>query len=168
MNPHNGPGGHGKSKQGLLLLLSLVLLALIHPLLDDSLFSRLVLLFLTSLPLLVAAFKMSNKRGPVWTFVALIGAAGIFAIAAHILANRTLLAIHWAVLAVLFGVAIVRLFTYLQHATAITDDHLFTAADIYLLLAAMWYDLYKAVETIQPGSFQQTVTAATQPPVDLF
>src|SRR5271170_2583059 len=117
MNQHEGPRDHGKPKQGLLLLLSLVLLSLIHPLLHENLFSRLVLLFLISLPLLIAAFKMSNKRGPVWTFVALIVCAGIFAIAAHLLGNRTLLAIHWVVLAVLFGVAIVKLFSYLQHAT---------------------------------------------------
>jgi hypothetical protein len=165
MSQHNELG---KSKLGLFLLFSLVLLILIHPQLNESLFSRLVLIFLISLPLIVAAVKISDKRGPVWTFVALIAGASTCAIAGHILANRTLLAIHWAVLAVLFGVAIVKLFSYLRHAAAVTADHLFTAASVYLLLAGLRYNLYDVIETIQPASFQQTVTTATHTRADLL
>jgi voltage-gated potassium channel len=68
----------------------------------------------------------------------------------------------------LFGMAVFGLFSYLRNATVVTTDHLFTAASIYLLLAAMWFAIYKAVETIHPFAFEQTLTGAIRPQPDLL
>ena len=68
----------------------------------------------------------------------------------------------------LFGLAVAGLFSGLRRATAVTTDHLFTAASIYLLLASLWFTLYRAVETLQPGSFEQTLSGPARPPIDLL
>jgi Ion channel len=164
----NELGGQSKSKRGFLLLLSLVALILIHPQLDQSLSSRLILGFLTFVPIIVAAVKLSHKKVMLWIFVALLAGGSICMIAGSILANQILLAIHWGMLAVLFGLAVFGLFAYLRQASVITPDHLFTAASIYLLLASLWFTIYKAIETVQPASFLQTVTGATHPRIDLL
>ncbi len=158
-----------KSNRGWLLLLSLVSLILIHPLLDHQrLSSELILGSLAFLPLIVAAVKLSHQRVLFWVFNSLFVSGGTFLIAGVVLGSHILLAIHWAVLTLLFALAIFGLFRYVRFASAITADHLFTAASIYLLLASMWFTLYRVIETIQPASFQQTTTGGPHPPPDLL
>ncbi len=158
-----------KPKRGWLLLLSLVCLILIHPLLDhERLFSRLILGVLTFLPLIVAAAKLSRDRVLLWLFVALLACGSAFLIAGVVFARPILIAMHWSITAVLFGLAVFGLFRYVRFASAITADHLFTASSIYLLLASMWFALYKIIDTIQPGSFQQTVNGATRTQPDFL
>jgi hypothetical protein len=158
-----------KSGRGWLLLLSLAALILTYPLLDHArLSSGLIFGSLTFLPLIVAAIKLSRKRVLLWMFIALLAVGGIFLIASVLLASPILLAIHWAVLTLLFGLAVFGLFRYVRFALAITADHLFTAASIYLLLACMWFTLYQLIDTIQPNSFQQTITGASHPGPDLL
>jgi hypothetical protein len=158
-----------KSDRGWLLLLSLAALILIYPLLDHArLSSALILGSLTFLPLIVAAVKLSHKRVLLWMFIALLAVGGIFLIAGVLLASPVLLATHWAALALLFGLAVFGLFRYVRFALTITADHLFTAASIYLLLACMWFTLYQVIDTIQPNSFQQTITGASHAGPDLL
>lgn len=158
-----------QSKQGGWLLLSLVVLILTYPLLDhERLVSRLILGAMTFLPLILATLKLSHKRMRLWLFVVPLAAAGAFLIAGTILASHVLIAIHWGLLAVLFGWVVLDLFAYLRHAAAITADHLLTAASVYLLLASMWFTLYELVDTIQPNSFQQTVAGTALPHADLL
>lgn len=158
-----------KAKQGWLLLLSLVSLILIYPLLDhERLSSALILGSLTFFPLIVAAVKLSRKRVLFWVFIALFVGGGVSMIGGVLLASPVFLAIHWAVLTLLFILAISGLFRYVRFAAEITADHLFTAASIYLLLASMWFTLYEIIETIQPSSFQQTITGASHSQPDLL
>jgi Ion channel len=149
-----------------MLLLSLVFLLLIHPLLDHSLTSRIVLGLLVFVPLVLAAVKLWIKR--LWLWILAFVVASSLLIAGNILGNQILLAIHWYALALLFGLAVAGLFGGLRRVTAVTPDHLFTAATVYLLLAAMWFTLYRAVETLQPGSFEQTLAGPVRPPIDLL
>ncbi len=166
MNQYHGPGIPKVSKPGIMLLLSLVFLLLIHPLLDHSLTSRLMLGVLVFVPLVLAAVKLWIKR--LWLWILAFVAAGVLLVAGNVLGNQILLAVHWYTLALLFGLAVAGLFNGLRRATAVTTDHLFTAATIYLLLAAMWFTLYRAVETLHPGSFEQTLSGPARPPIDLL
>ena len=168
MSRHNDISGPSKPRHGLFRLLSLIFLVLIHPQLDQSMFSKLVLIVLSFFPLILVAVKLSHKRTLFWIFVALMVGAGIFAIAGNILANQILLTIQWGVLAASCGLAVFELFFYVRQARAVTADHLSTAASIYLLLAALWYNLFKAIQAIHPASFQQTVTGAAIPRADLL
>ena len=154
------------SKRGLLLLLSLVFLLLIHPLLDHSLSSRIVLGVLIFVPLILAARKISTKRVVIWSLAFLI--AGFLLIAGNLFSSQRLLALHWSLLALLFATAVFGLFGALRRATEVTAEHLFTAASIYLLLASLWFTLYKAVDTLQPNSFEQTLAGTARPPIDLL
>ena len=71
--------------QDLLLLLSMLGLILVHPLLDHVIWGRVVLGLLTFVPLVVALVRMSDRKGLVWPFAALLGASLVCAIAAYTL-----------------------------------------------------------------------------------
>jgi voltage-gated potassium channel Kch len=60
------------------------------------------------------------------------------------------------------------LFSYLRAASTITNDHLYTAASIYLVLGMQWFALYRAIETVYPGSFLHSTTGITNRPSDLL
>ena len=49
---------------------------------------------LTFVPLIIAMVRMSQKKGLVWPFAALLGAAILCAIVAYISGNQTVLAIQ--------------------------------------------------------------------------
>lgn len=158
-----------KSNQGWLILLSLIALVLIYPLLDHGrLSSEIILGCLTFIPLIVAAVKLSRRRGLFWVFIALFVSGGIFLTAGVILRSQILLAIHWAVLTLLIGMAISGLFSYVRFSAEITADHLFTAASIYLLLASFWYTLYRVIEAVHPNSFEVTTTGGPHSQPDLL
>lgn len=142
--------------QDLLLLLSMLGLILVHPLLDHVIWGRVVLGLLTFVPLVVALIRMSDRKGLVWPFAALLGASLVCAIAAYTLHSPTLHAIQWTLTTIAFAVSVVGLFSYLQAATRITAGHLYTAASIYLLLVALFFALYQGFAAVLPDAFQTT------------
>ncbi len=157
-----------EKRRDLLLLLSLLLLILIHPLLDHGVPRRLILAFLTFVPLVLAAMKMAQRKGLVWPYFPLISGAVIFGAAGTIFESHTLVALQWAIVTATFALSVVGLFSYLREARTITSGHLYTAASIYLLLAMLWFALYRAIEGFHPGSFLQTTIGLTNRPSDLL
>jgi hypothetical protein len=139
-------------RRAFLLLLSLVLVILMHPVLDHNMFRRAILAFLTFVPLVLTTIKMSEKKW-VWPLVFLIAGSVISAIAGAILSSGTLMALRWTLMTLAFGLSVIGLFSYLQQARTITTEHLYTAVSIYLLIGISWFALYSAIENIYPGSF---------------
>ena len=70
-----------QTRPDLLLLLSLLLVILIHPLLDHGDFRRLVLGRLMFVPLILATVRLSLIKGWVWPSVGLMLGALIFSVA---------------------------------------------------------------------------------------
>jgi Ion channel len=161
------PGQIGKQRD-LLLLLSLLLVILMHPLLDHGTIRRLILAVLTFVPLVLATIKISKRKRWLWPFVLLISGAVICGIGGAIFSNEPLLVLQWAFVTAAFALSVIGLFSYLQEARTVTTGHLYTAASIYLLTGMLWFSLYSAIAKVYPGSFVQTTTGATNRPTDLL
>jgi Ion channel len=150
-----------KPAQDLFLLFSILLLILVHPFLDGVIWGRATLGLLTFVPLITAMIRMSRKKGLVWPFAALIGAAFLCAIVAYISGNQTVLAIQFLLATIAFAVSVMGLFSYLFGATRITAGHLYTAGSIYLLLVMLFFALYSCISAIHPDAFEKTTSGTT-------
>ena len=157
-----------KPTQDLFLLVSLLLLILMHPVLAQGRWPRLLLGILTFVPLIVATIRLAHRRDLIWPLVLLIASAMACAIGAFTSGSSTLFIIQWAILTIAFGLAVVGLFSYLQKATAITAGHLYTAASVYLLLALAFFALYTTLAAVHPDAFQKTAAGPTRHSVDLL
>jgi len=120
-----------EERRDLLLLLSLLLVILMHPVLDHGTVRRVLLAILTFVPLVFATVKMSEKKGWVWPFVLLISGTVICGIGGGIVSSEPLLTLQWTLATIAFGLCVIGLFSYLESARTITRGHLYTAASIY-------------------------------------
>jgi len=141
-----------RSRPDLLLLLSLLLVILVHPVLDHGNIRRLVLGVLMFVPLLLATVRLSEIKRWVWPSVLLMAGAFTFAVVSSIFPVRTLIGMKWGLLTAFFGLTVAGLFPYLKNARSVTDAHLYTAASIYLLLGMQWFALYSAIDVFHPGA----------------
>jgi hypothetical protein len=141
-----------RSQTDLLLLLSVLLVIVIYPLLDHDDLRRLILAALLFVPVLLATIRLSKKRGWVWPSVLLMLASFIVAAASTVFPIPTLVGMKWGLLTVFFGFTVFGLFSYLKDARSVTNEHLYTAISIYLLLGMQWFTLYSAIDVFYPGS----------------
>ncbi len=142
------------SRPDLLLLLSLLLVILLDPVMDQSGWRRLVLAALTFIPVILSTLRLLQIRVWVWPPVLLMSGGLIFEVASHISPSPTLEGIRWGFLTAFFAVAALGLFSYLRNSRLITQSHLFTAINIYLLLGMLWASIYCAIDAFYPGSIQ--------------
>ena len=141
-----------KHRPDLLLLLSLLLLILLHPVLDHGIVSNIFLIVLSFVPVILATIRLSQIRGWWWQSLLLVAAIVIFSVANQFWPSPAFSTIKWVFVAVYFGLIVVGLFSYILNAESITSSHLFTAVSIYLLLGLVWFALYCAVVSIDPGA----------------
>ena len=141
-----------KSRPDLLLLLSLLLVIVLHPILDHGSARRLILEGLLFVPILLSTIRLAEIKRRLWPFVLLVTGIFIFAVADKFWLNPVITSIKWGLVAVFFGVTVVGLFSYLGNAVSITRSHLYTAVSIYLLLGLLWFALYSAVACLLPGA----------------
>jgi len=144
-----------KIRPDLLLLLSLVLMIILHPVLDHGTFRRLLMELLIFVPVVLATLRLSQIRTRLWPSVSLMITATALVVLSNIWPMPLLIAAKWAVLAAFFALTVVGLFFFLRTAREITETHLYTAASIYLLLGMLWFSVYCAIDTYQPGSVLQ-------------
>jgi hypothetical protein len=137
-----------------LLLLSLLLVILLSPVLDQSDWRRFVLGAIMFIPVILSTVRLSQIRVRIGPAVLLMLGVLVFAVARDIFPNRVLSGIHWGFLAAFFALAAARLFSYLHNSPSISRADLNTAVSIYLLLAYTWAALYGAMVNLYPDSFQ--------------
>ena len=142
------------SRPDLLLLLSLLLVILLNPMMDHSGWRRVVLAALTFTPVILSMVMLSQIRVWVWQSALLMLGGLIFLVASNILRSQALDGIRWGFLAAFFALAAVGLFSYLKNSRLLTQAHLFTAINIYLLLGMLWAAIYCAMGAFSPGSIQ--------------
>jgi len=142
-----------QSRPDLFLLLSLLLAILLTPVLDRDGWSRLVLAGVTFVPVILATVKLSQVKSCARPSVALMLINVAFVVAANTFLNRTLTGIRWVFLAAFFALTAAGLFSNLRSSRIVTQIHLYTAVNIYLLLALLWTSLYLAMDAFYPGSF---------------
>src|SRR5271166_1443765 len=110
-----------QSRPDLLLLLSLLLLILLYPVLDQGEVRRSILGVLLFVPVILATVRLSELRGRVWPSVLLMVAAFIFAVASTFVPSPVLVGTKWGLLAAFFGLTVAGLFSYLKNARAVID-----------------------------------------------
>jgi hypothetical protein len=143
-----------QSRPDLLLLLSLLLAIVLTPVLDRDGWRRLVLAGVTFIPVIVSTVRLSQIKLWVWPTVLLMLVNMSFVLAGNTFHSPTLTGIRWGFLAAFFALTAVGLFSYLRSSRIVTQAHLYTAVNIYLLLGLLWTTLYLAIDTFYPGSIQ--------------
>jgi len=146
----------------LLLLLSLLLMILLHPLLDRGTVRRVLMELLIFVPVVLATIRLSQIKARSWPTVLLMLGAMIVAVLGNFSKSPVLTTTKWALLGVFFAVTVVGLFEFLRHAREVTEAHLYTAVSIYLLLGLLWFSLYCAIDTYFPGSILQGGSVLTR------
>jgi hypothetical protein len=116
----------------------------------------------------LATLKMSQRRSWVWPYVLLSSGAFISGALIIIFSNQSLIVMQWVLLTAFFGLTVFGLYSYLKTGSTITNDHLYMAGSIYLVLGMQWFALYHAIETVYPGSFHHSIAGFTDRPSDLF
>ena len=152
-----------QTRPDLLLLLSLLLVILIHPLLDHGDVPTLVLRALIFMPVILATVKLSQIKGWMWPSVLLMLGALISAVVSTFFPHPALVALKWGIMTAFFGLTVAGLFSYLRGARTVTNAHLFTAVSIYLLLGMLWFALYTAIDTLYPGAILRSSSATDRP-----
>jgi hypothetical protein len=143
-----------QSRPDLLLLLSLLLAIVLTPVLDRDGWRRLVLAGVTFIPVIVSTIRLSQIKLWVWPSVSLMLINIIFVVTGNTFRSRTLTGIRWGFLASFFALTAVALFSYLRSSRLVTQAHLYTAVNIYLLLGLLWTTLYLAIDAFHPGSIR--------------
>jgi len=143
-----------QARPDLLLLLSLLLAILLTPVLDRDGWRRLVLAGVTFIPVVLSTVRLSQVKLWVWPSVLLMLINMAFVLAGHTFSSRALTGIRWVALAAFFALTAAGLFSYLRSSRIITQAHLYTAVNIYLLLGLLWASLYLAMVAFHPGSIQ--------------
>lgn len=143
-----------QSRPDLFLLLSLLLAILLTPVLDRDGWRRLVLAGVTFIPVIISTIRLSQIKLWVWPSVLLMLVNMAFVVAGNTFRSRTLTGIRWGFLAAFFALTAVGLFSYLRSSRIVTQAHLYTAVNIYLLLGLLWTTLYLAIDAFYPGSIQ--------------
>jgi hypothetical protein len=143
-----------QSRPDLLLLLSLLLAILLTPVLDRDGWRRLVLAAVTFIPVVLSTIRLWQIKVWGWLSVLLMLVNVIFVVAGNTFHSRALTGIRWGFLAAFFALTAVGLFSYLRNSRIVTQAHLYTAVNIYLLLGLLWTTLYLAIDAFYPGSIQ--------------
>lgn len=138
-----------------LLLVSLVLMVLLHPILDYGTLRRVLMEVLIFVPVVLATVRLSQIKRRLWPTVLLMVGAMILALLGNIWNRPVVTTTKWAFLAAFFALTVVGLFSFLRQAREITEAHLYTAVSIYLLLGLLWFSVYCAIDTYYPGSIMQ-------------
>jgi Ion channel len=142
------------SRPDLVLLLTLLLAILLTPVLDRDDWRRLVLAGVTFIPVVVSTVRLSQIKLWVWPSVLLMLVNMAFVVAGNTFRSQALTGIRWGCLAGFFALTAVALFSYLRSSRSVTQSHLYTAVNIYLLLGLLWASLYLAIDAFDPGSIQ--------------
>src|SRR6201987_4400439 len=143
-----------QSRPDLLLLLSLLLAIVLTPVLDRDGWRRLVLAGVTFIPVIIPTVRLSQIKLWVWPSVLLMLINMAFVIAGNTFRSRALTGIRWGFMAAFFALAAVGLFSYLRSSRTVTQSHLYTAVNVYLLLGLLWTTLYLAIDAFHPGSIK--------------
>ena len=143
-----------QSRPDLLLLLSLLAAILLTPVLSRGSWSRLVRAAVTFVPIVISTIRLSQVNGWVWPSVLLASSNLILVVAGNTFRSQALTAVRWGFLAAFFALAAAGLFSHLRNSRTIAQAQLYTAVNIYLLLALLWATLYLAIDALSPGSIQ--------------
>jgi Ion channel len=159
-----------QDRRSLQLMLSLILLIVLTPFLENHRLGEFILVFLTFITLITSLLELHGKGTLHWlAFVITIPAVFVLSFGLFHPA-RWILVTDYALLLAFFGISSVALFSYLGQPGAITSGRIYASVSLYLMLAVFWDALYNLIESAYPGSFAETgrITLSTIPRSGFF
>jgi voltage-gated potassium channel Kch len=140
-------------RRSLFLMLSLLLLILLTPFLEDQRIGEIFLVVSLYLILITAILELHGKETLRWLAIGAAIPVVLVELATLFRPSHSLLIVAYALLIAFFGFVSVGLFTYLGKPGAITSGRVYASVSLYLLLGMFWFALFNLTEAITPGSF---------------
>jgi voltage-gated potassium channel Kch len=140
-------------RRSLFLMLSLLLLILLTPFLENHRIGEIFLMVALYLILITAILQLHGKETLRWLAIGAAIPVVLVQLVTLFRPSHSWLIVAYALLMAFFGFVSVGLFTYLGKPGAITSGRVYASVSLYLLLAMFWFALFNLTETITPGSF---------------
>ena len=144
------------------ILAPLVILFFLYPFLSESAPLFIVLNGIFTILLLLGVWK-TNEKMRIFQIALFLGLFSFACTAFLMLTTPSFLLSPYLVL-LLFGSNVlfyifctIHLFKYILYSKKITEDTIYGAIMVYLLIGIVWGNVYHIVETFVPGSFQKAI-----------
>ena len=135
------------------LLILLVFMIVITPFLEDFSGFRFIVDIVVSAILIAAIFAISDKKHKMILALFLV-VPRIGVLWGEYFVHFEPASVVGEILEILFyGFAISQIVNFIRKEKEVTTEVIYAAVVVYLLIAALWADLYKLLETQVPGSF---------------
>jgi hypothetical protein len=148
-----------REKRSALLLISIVLLFVLAPILEDRATGGLLLILNLYITLVTATSELAEQRTMFGIARPIAILSMILVLASHYNSARALLLANYVVLAAFLMLVSWSLFIYLgQQGQIITRGRIIVSVSLYFLLGLTWFALYNVINLVQPGSFAEAGT----------
>ncbi len=135
------------------LMMSMLLLLLLYPYLDNRIVGPAVLSLLSSAVLLFGVYSVSEDRLRALVGVLLCVPAMLLSWAALLLPDPRIAVASDIVHIAFYGYVTVRLVRHISRETRVSADEIFGAASAYMLFGLFWASAYGLVAQLVPGAF---------------
>ena len=138
----------------LFLFISIVLMFVLRPFLEDFVGIRLLMNISFTLVLISGVFAVHEKRGPFIIALAMAFLTGV-GLWSYRVTQTTAFAVMGHIVSMLFlGYLAAVILAHIFREKEITADMIMGAICVYFLLGWLWSDIYALLEILKPGSFQ--------------
>jgi hypothetical protein len=107
--------------------------------------------------LVAGTLELSQKENWRWPGTFLAGISMLIMLAHFFHPAYMIMVANWFFLAVFLGFVAVALFSYLGLPGSVTRGRIYGLVNLYLLLGLFYFAIFNLIETVQPGSFRETV-----------
>ncbi|HZC43953.1 MAG TPA: ion channel [Acidobacteriaceae bacterium] len=145
----------GREKRSSMLLVSIVLLFILSPILENYATGGLLLILNLYITLIAATSELADKRALFWSAIPMAIASMILVLATHYYHPWLLVFANYLVLAVFLALVSGSLFIYLGQKGKIAKDRILVSVSLYFLLGLTWFAIYNVINLVQPGSFAE-------------
>ena len=142
-----------EDRRSLILLLTLLLFLVLSPFLEGHPIGDLIMIFSLYILLVASMVELSAKRGLMFVCVPLVVASMVSILSSHVYPSHLFNAVNYALLAVIFGIVSIGLFSYLGRTGSITSGRIYASVSLYLILAVFWFAIYNLINVLYPHSF---------------
>jgi hypothetical protein len=147
-----------REKRSALLLVSIVLLFVLAPLLEDRAAGGVLLILNLYITLVMATSALTEQRRTFRVAMPIAILSMILVLASHYNSTWLLLLSNYLVLAAFLMLVSVSLFIYLGQQVKITRGRILVSVSLYFLLGLTWFALYNLINLVEPGSFAESGT----------
>jgi hypothetical protein len=138
----------------LFLLISILLLFVIRPFLEEFIGIRMLLDILFSVILFSGVFAISQKNSHLIIGLVIAFPAFVIRWSTHFVESPSLMLVGNSFMIFFSAYAMIILLSYLFREDEITADVIMCAVCVYFFIGLMWSFVFSVLESLQPGSFR--------------